>query len=132
MYQSSIYYLLLFTLTSTSTPALPCPTHRQALWSAGLDYNHGTGHGVGAFLNVHEGPQGTILLSLQPTPLYIHLVTIAVLTLPLILSLIHLLANVVGYLTNILSFTYILTLLIHLFYPLISISTLYRNWFPKT
>jgi len=31
---------------------------RQALWSAGLDYNHGTGHGVGAFLNVHEGPQG--------------------------------------------------------------------------
>jgi Xaa-Pro aminopeptidase len=31
---------------------------RQALWSLGLDYNHGTGHGVGAFLNVHEGPQG--------------------------------------------------------------------------
>lgn len=31
---------------------------RHALWEAGLDYNHGTGHGVGAFLNVHEGPHG--------------------------------------------------------------------------
>ena len=30
---------------------------RQFLWSAGLDYAHGTGHGVGAFLSVHEGPQ---------------------------------------------------------------------------
>jgi Xaa-Pro aminopeptidase len=30
---------------------------RAALWQAGLDYGHGTGHGVGAFLNVHEGPQ---------------------------------------------------------------------------
>lgn len=30
---------------------------RQALWEAGLDYNHGTGHGVGAYLSVHEGPQ---------------------------------------------------------------------------
>lgn len=30
---------------------------RLPLWSNGLDYNHGTGHGVGAFLNVHEGPQ---------------------------------------------------------------------------
>ena len=29
---------------------------RQSLWSAGLDYNHGTGHGVGSFLSVHEGP----------------------------------------------------------------------------
>ena len=28
---------------------------RTALWDAGLDYLHGTGHGVGAFLNVHEG-----------------------------------------------------------------------------
>ncbi|MEO6715813.1 MAG: M24 family metallopeptidase C-terminal domain-containing protein, partial [Novosphingobium sp.] len=27
------------------------------LWSAGLDYAHGTGHGVGSFLSVHEGPQ---------------------------------------------------------------------------
>ncbi len=30
---------------------------RQHLWMAGLDYAHGTGHGVGAFLGVHEGPQ---------------------------------------------------------------------------
>ena len=29
---------------------------RAALWQAGLDYDHGTGHGVGAFLSVHEGP----------------------------------------------------------------------------
>ncbi|MDH5748952.1 MAG: aminopeptidase P family protein [Rhodospirillales bacterium] len=31
---------------------------RLALWDAGLDYDHGTGHGVGCYLNVHEGPQG--------------------------------------------------------------------------
>ncbi|KAH7882315.1 peptidase M24, structural domain-containing protein [Phlebopus sp. FC_14] len=31
---------------------------RRALWQDGLDYRHGTGHGVGHFLNVHEGPQG--------------------------------------------------------------------------
>ncbi len=30
---------------------------RQALWMAGLDYDHGTGHGVGSYLGVHEGPQ---------------------------------------------------------------------------
>ena len=30
---------------------------RQYLWQANLDYDHGTGHGVGCFLNVHEGPQ---------------------------------------------------------------------------
>ena len=30
---------------------------RQHLWAVGLDYAHGTGHGVGAFLAVHEGPQ---------------------------------------------------------------------------
>jgi Xaa-Pro aminopeptidase len=30
---------------------------RMPLWQAGLDYDHGTGHGVGSFLNVHEGPQ---------------------------------------------------------------------------
>ncbi|MEX1204681.1 MAG: aminopeptidase P family protein [Dongiaceae bacterium] len=29
---------------------------RTALWQAGLDYDHGTGHGVGSFLGVHEGP----------------------------------------------------------------------------
>lgn len=30
---------------------------RKPLWDAGLDYDHGTGHGVGSFLGVHEGPQ---------------------------------------------------------------------------
>ncbi len=29
---------------------------RRPLWSAGLDYDHGTGHGVGSYLSVHEGP----------------------------------------------------------------------------
>ncbi|KAH8889541.1 Creatinase/aminopeptidase [Thozetella sp. PMI_491] len=31
---------------------------RQFLWQEGLDYRHGTGHGVGSYLNVHEGPVG--------------------------------------------------------------------------
>jgi Xaa-Pro aminopeptidase len=30
---------------------------RRPLWEAGLDYGHGTGHGIGAYLSVHEGPQ---------------------------------------------------------------------------
>jgi Xaa-Pro aminopeptidase len=30
---------------------------RQALWQHGLDFDHGTGHGVGSYLSVHEGPQ---------------------------------------------------------------------------
>ena len=30
---------------------------RQFLWQEGFDYDHGTGHGVGVFLSVHEGPQ---------------------------------------------------------------------------
>ncbi|GAA5853198.1 hypothetical protein JCM8547_000238 [Rhodosporidiobolus lusitaniae] len=34
------------------------PLARGALWREGLDYAHGTGHGVGCFLNVHEGPMG--------------------------------------------------------------------------
>jgi len=50
---------------------------RAPLWQAGLDYGHGTGHGVGAYLSVHEGPQrlarsGTValepgmILSIEP------------------------------------------------------------------
>ena len=40
---------------------------RQALWRAGLDFDHGTGHGIGSYLCVHEGPQriaktGTVAL----------------------------------------------------------------------
>jgi len=31
---------------------------RKALWDIGKNYNHGTGHGVGHYLNVHEGPMG--------------------------------------------------------------------------
>ncbi|MEN9896013.1 MAG: hypothetical protein RIR97_1865, partial [Pseudomonadota bacterium] len=33
------------------------PLARIALWKAGADYAHGTGHGVGSYLSVHEGPQ---------------------------------------------------------------------------
>ncbi len=40
---------------------------RAPIWAAGLDYAHGTGHGVGYFLNVHEGPQG-ISASAMPEP----------------------------------------------------------------
>ncbi|MFN9505624.1 MAG: aminopeptidase P family protein [Rubrivivax sp.] len=39
---------------------------RAPLWAEGLDYGHGTGHGVGYFLNVHEGPQS--LSKAIPTP----------------------------------------------------------------
>lgn len=31
---------------------------RKSLWEVGLDYLHGTGHGIGMYLNVHEGPMG--------------------------------------------------------------------------
>ena len=33
------------------------PFARRPLWQAGLDFDHGTGHGVGSYLSVHEGPQ---------------------------------------------------------------------------
>ncbi len=39
---------------------------RAALWRAGLDYDHGTGHGVGVYLGVHEGPQGLSRRSVEP------------------------------------------------------------------
>ena len=42
------------------------PLARAALWMAGQDYDHGTGHGVGAFLSVHEGPQRLSRLSEVP------------------------------------------------------------------
>jgi Xaa-Pro aminopeptidase len=43
---------------------------RTSLWKAGLDFRHGTGHGVGSFLNVHEGPQGIAYrISCNDTPL---------------------------------------------------------------
>lgn len=40
---------------------------RAPIWAAGVDYGHGTGHGVGYFLNVHEGPHG-ITPALAPEP----------------------------------------------------------------
>jgi Xaa-Pro aminopeptidase len=40
---------------------------RAPIWAAGADYGHGTGHGVGYFLNVHEGPHG-ITPHLAPEP----------------------------------------------------------------
>lgn len=39
---------------------------RAALWRAGLDYDHGTGHGIGAYLSVHEGPQGLSRRATEP------------------------------------------------------------------
>ena len=48
-------------LATVRFPAGTTGTHldvlaRHALWQAGLDYQHGTGHGVGVYLGVHEGP----------------------------------------------------------------------------
>lgn len=40
---------------------------RSPLWELGLDYNHGTGHGVGYLLNVHEGPQSIRLKDISGT-----------------------------------------------------------------
>lgn len=58
------YTLVLKGLIAISTARWPAgltgrdldPLARAALWRAGLDYDHGTGHGVGAYLDVHEGP----------------------------------------------------------------------------
>ena len=40
---------------------------RRALWQAGIDYDHGTGHGVGSYLSVHEGPVSISRLA-RPVP----------------------------------------------------------------
>lgn len=45
------------------------PLARRAMWGAGLDFDHGTGHGVGSYLSVHEGPQSISargMVALQP------------------------------------------------------------------
>jgi len=39
---------------------------RNALWQHGKDYAHGTGHGVGAYMNVHEGPQSISKRGMEP------------------------------------------------------------------
>ena len=41
---------------------------RQYLWEIGLDYAHGTGHGIGSYLNVHEGPMGISWKTIQDDP----------------------------------------------------------------
>jgi Xaa-Pro aminopeptidase len=41
---------------------------RRALWQGGLDYDHGTGHGVGSYLSVHEGPVSISRLA-RPVPI---------------------------------------------------------------
>jgi len=53
----------LIALSRVRFPAGCTGTHldalvRAPLWAHGLNYNHGSGHGVGAYLNVHEGPHG--------------------------------------------------------------------------
>lgn len=50
-------------LTRARFPSGTTGTHldaiaRAPIWAEGIDYKHGSGHGVGAYLNVHEGPQG--------------------------------------------------------------------------
>lgn len=47
---------------------------RQFLWNEGKAYYHGTGHGVGFFINCHEGPQN-IRLNINPTPLQVGMIT---------------------------------------------------------
>ena len=57
------------------SPCVPSSGHlldsfaRAALWDSGLDYLHGTGHGVGCFLNVHEGPCGISYKTFADEPL---------------------------------------------------------------
>ncbi len=42
------------------------PLARRALWQHGLDYDHGTGHGIGSYLSVHEGPQSISRAGMVP------------------------------------------------------------------
>ncbi|MCX8996442.1 aminopeptidase P family protein [Rhizobiaceae bacterium BDR2-2] len=63
--QRRFYTLVLKGMIAISTARFPKgtrgvdldPLARAALWKAGVDYGHGTGHGVGSYLSVHEGPQ---------------------------------------------------------------------------
>jgi len=73
--QKRDYTLVLRGLINLSAARFPRGTRapmldaiaRAPIWSAGIDYGHGTGHGVGYFLNVHEGPQ-TISPAVPPDP----------------------------------------------------------------
>lgn len=65
-YQKKVYTLVLKGMIALSKAKFPEGTSgaqldtyaRQFLWAEGLNYGHGTGHGVGFYLNVHEPPQG--------------------------------------------------------------------------
>ncbi len=71
--QKRFFTLVLKGMIAISTARFPkgtrgCdldPLARIALWKAGVDFAHGTGHGVGSFLSVHEGPQRISRLSTQ-------------------------------------------------------------------
>ncbi|NKN36235.1 aminopeptidase P family protein [Agrobacterium sp. a22-2] len=71
--QKRFFTLVLKGMIAISTARFPkgsrgCdldPLARIALWKAGADFAHGTGHGVGSFLSVHEGPQRISRLSTQ-------------------------------------------------------------------
>ncbi len=71
--QKRFFTLVLKGMIAISTARFPkgtrgCdldPLARIALWKAGADYAHGTGHGVGSYLSVHEGPQRISRLSMQ-------------------------------------------------------------------
>jgi Xaa-Pro aminopeptidase len=71
--QKRFFTLVLKGMISISTARFPkgtrgCdldPLARIALWRAGADFGHGTGHGVGSYLSVHEGPQRISRLSTQ-------------------------------------------------------------------
>ena len=58
-------------ISSLKWPSGLCGQHidsfaRSSLWSVGLDYSHGTGHGVGSYLSVHEGPHAISQRSIIP------------------------------------------------------------------
>ena len=63
--KTKIYYLVCIHLSGHLLDTLA----RMHLWTVGLDYMHGTGHGVGAFLCVHEGPCGISYKSFADEPL---------------------------------------------------------------
>lgn len=50
-------------------------TAREPLWQCGMDFNHGTGHGVGFLLNVHEGPQRISRHAMGDAPLRAGMIT---------------------------------------------------------
>ena len=74
--QREIYTLVLkghIQLELAKFPSGACGTQidalaREAMWRKGLNFMHGTGHGVGSFLNVHEGPH-QIRMEYKPAPL---------------------------------------------------------------